>query len=164
MFCHRELYLRANVDSRSFLSPDGRCYSFDDGGNGCGRGEGIGCIILKPLEEALKSGDNIRAVIRNSGSNQDGKTSGITLPNGKAQVELMENLYQFAGLDPLETSYIEAHGTGTAAGDPIEACSLAKVFSAKRSIGDVLKVGSIKSNNGHLGGVLGGGHVGTELC
>ncbi|SRR6266536_2638234 len=128
MFCHRELYLRADINSRRFLPPDGRCYSFDDRGNGFGRGEGIGCIILKPLGEALKSEDNIRAVIRNSGSNQDGKTPGITLPNGKAQIELMENLYQFAGLDPLETSYIEAHGTGTEAGDPIEASSLVKVF------------------------------------
>lgn len=94
-----------------FLSPDGRCYSFDERGNGFGRGEGAACIVLKPLHEALKAGDTIRAVIRNSGTNQDGKTSGITLPSGQAQFELIRSLYKSAGLDPLQTSYVEAHGT-----------------------------------------------------
>ena len=92
------------------MSPDGRCYSFDERGNGFGRGEGAACVILKPLNEALKNGDTIRAIIRNSGTNQDGKTSGITLPSEKAQCELIDHLYTSAGLDPLETSYVESHG------------------------------------------------------
>jgi acyl transferase domain-containing protein len=91
-------------------------------------------------------------VIRNSGTNQDGRTSGITLPSGKAQVELIERLYQATGLDPVKTSYVEAHGTGTAAGDPIEAASLSKVFARERPSDEPLKVGSIKSNIGHLEG------------
>jgi acyl transferase domain-containing protein len=91
-------------------------------------------------------------VIRNSGTNQDGKTAGITLPSGKAQVELIESLYRAAGIDPSETTYVEAHGTGTAAGDPIEASSLSTVFSPGRDQEEPLQVGSIKSNIGHLEG------------
>ncbi|KAK9490612.1 hypothetical protein V1508DRAFT_424315, partial [Lipomyces doorenjongii] len=135
-----------------FLSPDGRCYAYDERGNGFGRGEGASCLILKRLDEALQAGDTIRAVIRNSGTNQDGKTAGITLPSGKAQVELISSLYRAAGIDPSETTYVEAHGTGTAVGDPIEACSLSTVFSPGRSLEEPLKVGSVKSNIGHLEG------------
>lgn len=108
--------------------------------------------MLKRLDEALLAGDTIRAVIRNSGTNQDGKTAGITLPSGKAQVELIESLYRAAGIDPSETTYVEAHGTGTAAGDPIEASSLSTVFSPGRDHEEPLQVGSIKSNIGHLEG------------
>ncbi|KAH7398011.1 putative polyketide synthase [Cadophora sp. MPI-SDFR-AT-0126] len=135
-----------------FLSPDGRCYTFDSRGNGFGRGEGAACLVLKPLSAALENGNTIRAVIRNSGTNQDGRTSGITLPSGKAQVQLIERLYASAGLDPKETTYVEAHGTGTTAGDPIEAASLARVFCKGREEGDMLRVGSVKSNIGHLEG------------
>ncbi|KAK9238572.1 hypothetical protein V1525DRAFT_387470 [Lipomyces kononenkoae] len=135
-----------------FLSPDGRCYAYDERGNGFGRGEGASCIMLKRLDEALQAGDTIRAVIRNSGTNHDGKTAGITLPSGKAQVELINSLYRAAGIDPFETTYVEAHGTGTAAGDPIEAGSLSTVFSPGRSPEEPLKVGSVKSNIGHLEG------------
>ena len=91
-------------------------------------------------------------MIRNTGTNQDGRTVGITLPNGDAQVELIDRTYRNAGLDPIHTSYVEAHGTGTAAGDPIEAASLAKVFGRGRPLDRPLKVGSIKSNIGHLEG------------
>ena len=94
------------------MSPDGRCYTFDDRANGYARGEGVGTIILKPLVDALKHGDTIRAVIRGTGSNQDGKTSGITLPNAAAQEALIRSTYENAGLDPIETTYVEAHGTG----------------------------------------------------
>ena len=132
------------------LSPDGRCYAFDDRAiSGFGRGEGSACIILKPLEAALKDGDPIRSIIRNSGVNQDGKTAGITMPNGEAQVSLIQSVYRAAGLDPLQTDYVEAHGTGTATGDPIEAAALGKVFG--RSAGQPpVVVGSVKSNIGHL--------------
>ena len=132
------------------LSPDGRCYAFDDRAtSGFGRGEGSACIILKPLEAALKDGDPIRSIICNSGANQDGKTAGITMPNGEAQASLIRSIYRIAGLDPLQTDYVEAHGTGTATGDPIEATALGKVFGRDPGKPPVV-IGSIKSNIGHL--------------
>ena len=97
----------------------------------------------------------MRAVIRNSGANQDGRTVGISLPSGDAQVELIERTYRAAGLDPAQTSFVEAHGTGTPAGDPIEAASLSKVFSRQRPVDQPLHVGSVKSNIGHLEGASG---------
>ena len=106
--------------------------------------------MLKPLGVAIRDRDNIRAIIRNSGSNQDGKTNGITFPSGEAQADLMRSVYQSAGLDPLDTSYVEAHGTGTAAGDPVEAQAIASVFAEKREIDNPLYVGSVKTNIGHL--------------
>lgn len=137
------------------LSPDGRCYSFDDRGiSGFGRGEGSACIILKSLEAALKDGDPVRSIIRNSGVNQDGKTTGITMPNGQAQASLIQSVYRATGLDPLHTDYVEAHGTGTATGDPIEAAALGKVFGRGQGQSPVV-VGSIKSNIGHLEAVSG---------
>ncbi|KAL1857997.1 Type I Iterative PKS [Paecilomyces lecythidis] len=138
-----------------FLSPDGRCYTFDERASGYGRGEGVGCLILKPLADALRDNDTIRAVIRGSGSNQDGKTTGITLPNGAAQEELVRGVYEAAGIDPLETEYVEAHGTGTQAGDPLETGALSRVFCPGRSPEKPLRVGSIKTNVGHLEGASG---------
>lgn len=79
---------------------------YDERANGFGRGEGVGCIVLKPLAEALKDGDSIRGVIRNSGINQDGRTVGITFPSSEAQTELIERTYKTAGLDPVQTSYV----------------------------------------------------------
>jgi acyl transferase domain-containing protein len=131
-----------------FLSPDGRCHSFDQRANGYGRGEGVGCVILKPIDEALKNGDVIRAVIRNTGINHDGKTPGVTFPSAKAQEALARKVYAQAGLDPLETTYIESHGTGTQAGDPVEASALFMNFGKNRS--DPIHVGTVKSNVGHL--------------
>ncbi|KAL9042477.1 MAG: hypothetical protein Q9214_003767, partial [Letrouitia sp. 1 TL-2023] len=138
-----------------FLSTDGRCYSFDHRANGYARGEGAACLILKPLKDAVRDGDTIRGVIRNTGINQDGKTSGITLPSGEAQEALIRSVYKGAGLNPLETSFVECHGTGTPAGDPLEAGALAKVFAPGRSSGEPLRIGSIKSNMGHLEGASG---------
>ncbi|KAL9122898.1 MAG: hypothetical protein Q9187_000549 [Circinaria calcarea] len=138
-----------------FLSPDGRCYSFDHRANGYARGEGAACVVLKSLEAALKDGDTIRGVIRNTGLNQDGKTAGITLPSKDAQEALIASVYRGAGLDPLETSYIEAHGTGTPAGDPIECGAIAKIFAPGRPAEKPLRIGSIKSNMGHLEGASG---------
>ena len=137
------------------MSPDGRCYTFDDRANGYARGEGVGCLILKPLQDALMDGDTIRAVIRGTGSNQDGKSSGITLPNIAAQEELIRSTYESAGLDPIETSYVEAHGTGTPAGDPLETGALSRVFSPNRLFDEPLRIGSIKTNVGHLEGASG---------
>lgn len=93
------------------VNPNGRCFVFDSRGSGYARGEGVGTVILKRLDDALEAGDPIHAVIRNSALNQDGKTAGISLPNADAQAALMKLVYANAGLDPRETSYVEAHGT-----------------------------------------------------
>ena len=126
----------------------GRCYTYDSRGTGYGRGEGIVTLLLKPLDAAVRDRDNIRAVIRNTGVNQDGNTSGITFPSCNAQAELIRSVYTAAGLDPAATDYVEAHGTGTAAGDPVEAEALSRVFCKDRST--PLHVGSVKTNIGHL--------------
>ena len=105
--------------------------------------------MIKPLKDALEAGDNIRAVIRNSGANQDGRTAGITMPSQQAQKDLMHSVYSSAGIDPSETRYVSAHGTGTAIGDPIEAGAIASVFASGRSPEEPLIVGSVKTNIGH---------------
>ena len=138
-----------------FLSPDGRCYTFDERANGYARGEGVGCILLKPLSDALRDKDPIRAVILGTGSNQDGRTQGISLPSAAAQEQLIREVYQAAALDPLETEFVECHGTGTQAGDPLETGALSKVFSPGRPDNRPLRIGSIKTNVGHLEGASG---------
>ena len=106
--------------------------------------------MIKTLDHALRDGDNIRALIRNTGANQDGKTNGITFPSTEAQANLIRSVYHSAGLDPIETDYVEAHGTGTAAGDPVEAEALSRVFTVKRATENPILVGSVKGNIGHL--------------
>ncbi|KAK6606189.1 polyketide synthase [Botrytis cinerea] len=139
-----------SMSNSRLFSDEGRSFSFDSRGTGYGRGEGCGLIVLKPLEQALKDNDNIRAVIRGSGINQDGKTPGITMPNGSAQESLMKWVYESAGIDPKDTGYVEAHGTGTKVGDPIEATALYNVFGEGRNARNPLFIGSVKSNIGHL--------------
>ena len=107
-------------------------------------------IVLKRLDDALKSGDNIRAVVRHTGVNQDGKTSGIALPNQQAQENLVRGMYQELALDPRDVQYIEAHGTGTLAGDMTEMKSISNVFCNSDRGEHQLYVGSVKSNIGHL--------------
>ncbi|KAL8963122.1 MAG: hypothetical protein Q9193_000576 [Seirophora villosa] len=128
----------------------GRSYTYESRATGYGRGEGVVSLILKPLQDAIRDGDNVRAIIRNTGANQDGKTNGITFPSCDAQAKLIESVYEAAGLDPLETDYVEAHGTGTAAGDPVEAEALARSLTQKRVPEKPLIVGPVKSNVGHL--------------
>ncbi|KAH9909898.1 putative polyketide synthase [Xylariomycetidae sp. FL2044] len=135
--------------SRLF-SDSGRSYSFDNRGTGFGRGEGCGVVILKPLEQARKDNDQIRAIIAGSGINQDGRTPGITMPCGDAQETLMRQVYNNAGINPADCGFVEAHGTGTRVGDPIEATAIHKVFSEGRTARDPLLIGSVKSNIGHL--------------
>jgi acyl transferase domain-containing protein len=95
----------------SFLSPDGRCYSFDHRGNGYARGEGVAALLLKPLSRAMKDGNPIRALVRAVGTNQDGHTSGgLTQPSMKMQATLIRDTYQMAGLDMTKTRFFEAHG------------------------------------------------------
>ncbi len=144
-----------NMTALNFLSPDSKCQSFDHKANGYARGEGAASLILKPLDAALRDNDTIRALIRGSAVNQDGKTPGITLPSMQAQSELIETAYRSAGLSPADTSYFEAHGTGTPAGDLLEMSALASVFGKTRTMQNPLNVGSIKSNIGHLEGASG---------
>ncbi|KAI9368681.1 hypothetical protein BJX61DRAFT_546289 [Aspergillus egyptiacus] len=137
------------------LSPDGRSHSFDSRANGYARGEALAAIIVKPLRQALADGDTIRAVIRGSGANQDGKTVGITIPNGNAQADLIRTTYATAGLGLEQTGYFEAHGTGTPVGDPIELSAIGGSFGALRSHDNPLIVGSVKTNIGHTEGAAG---------
>ena len=137
-----------------FLSPDSLCYSFDDRANGYSRGEGFGIIVLKSLSNALRDGDTIRAVIRATGINQDGRTPGITQPSSRAQEKLIRETYARAGLDMTTTRYFEAHGTGTQIGDPLEASAIQSAFS-DRSSNTPLYIGAVKSNIGHLEGASG---------
>ena len=140
------------IGSLGMLSPDGRSYAFDSRANGYGRGEGVATLVIKRLSDALAANDPIRAVIRETALNQDGKTDTITTPSGAAQVELMRECYRRAGLDPRGTQYFEAHGTGTPAGDPIEAGAMAAIFSGgagRESKENYLRIGSVKTNVGH---------------
>ncbi|WP_425144795.1 type I polyketide synthase [Deinococcus sp.] len=134
------------------LSPTGRCRSFDADASGYVRSEGVGVMVLKPLSRAQADGDRIYAVIRGADLNQDGRTSGIALPNGDAQAALLAQVYAEAGLDPSRVRYVEAHGTGTAAGDPIEVNALGSVLRAAYTPGQDAEcvIGSVKSNIGHL--------------
>ncbi|KAI0517601.1 ketoacyl-synt-domain-containing protein [Xylaria bambusicola] len=140
--------------SRLF-SDSGRSYSFDSRGTGFGRGEGCGVIVIKPLDQAQKANDQIRAIIAGSGINQDGRTPGITMPCGDAQEKLMRQVYNNSGLSPADCGFVEAHGTGTRVGDPIEATAIHKVFHQGRTPRDPIWLGSVKSNIGHLEGASG---------
>lgn len=132
------------------MASDGRCKTFDARANGYVRSEGVGVVLLKPLSQALKDGDFIYAVIRGSAMNQDGRSNGLTAPNGKAQEELLKKAYQNAGINPWDVDYVEAHGTGTPLGDPIEVQALGTVMGKNRSPDKPLKIGSVKTNIGHL--------------
>lgn len=140
----------------SLLADSGTCYPFDQRGvSGYGRGEGASCVILKPLHAALADGDPVRAVILNTGINQDGRTRGVGVPSAVAQEDLIRSLYSAAGIDTEQTGYVEAHGTGTKTGDPIEARALHRVFGCQRARDDPLLIGSVKSNIGHAEGASG---------
>ena len=137
--------------SRSrMLSPDGRCRTFDAGADGFARGEGCGVVVLKLLRDAEADGDRILAVIRGSAVNQDGASSGLTAPNGPQQEAVIREALARAGVAPRLVSYIEAHGTGTQLGDPLEMQALGAVFGADRNGVPPLLVGSVKTNVGHL--------------
>ncbi|HSX83972.1 MAG TPA: type I polyketide synthase, partial [Cellvibrio sp.] len=139
-----------SMSKGGFLSAHGRCKSFDKDAAGYVRGEGAGIIIIKTLDQAIADKDEIYAVIRNTGVNQDGHTqNGISFPSAEAQQRLIEKVYREAAINPLDVGYIEAHGTGTQAGDPIEIASLAAVFTPGRPIATPCFVGSVKSNFGH---------------
>jgi acyl transferase domain-containing protein/D-arabinose 1-dehydrogenase-like Zn-dependent alcohol dehydrogenase/acyl carrier protein len=136
--------------SAHMLAPDGRCKTFDAAADGYVRGEGCGVIVIKRLEDAIRDGDRIRAVIRGSAINQDGASGGLTVPNGIAQQRVIADALERADLEPCDVGYLEAHGTGTSLGDPIEAQAAGAVLGAGREPGDPLLMGSVKTNIGHL--------------
>jgi acyl transferase domain-containing protein len=132
------------------MARDGRCKSFDASADGFVRAEGCGVVVLKRLSDAMADGDHILAVIRGTAVNQDGRSSGITAPNGTAQEAVIRAALAQSGVRPEEIGYVEAHGTGTALGDPIEAHALAAVLGPGRGAENPLVVGSVKTNLGHL--------------
>ncbi|NTV94311.1 MAG: acyltransferase domain-containing protein, partial [Thiobacillus sp.] len=147
----------------AMLSAAGRCRTFDAEGDGYVRAEGGAILVLKPLETALADGDHVHAVILASGVNTDGYKSGLTIPSPTAQAELMRACCSRAGVAPADIAYIEAHGTGTAVGDPIETAAIGAAIGQARST--PLYVGSVKSNLGHLEPASGmAGLVKTVLC
>ncbi|KAI0840502.1 hypothetical protein F5Y06DRAFT_294490 [Hypoxylon sp. FL0890] len=143
------------LSNQGFLSPNSVCRSFDHRGDGYARGEGFVAIVLKPLADAIQNGDVIRAIVRSTGSNQDGHTPGLSQPSAEAQEDLIRQTYLKAGLDFESTRYFEAHGTGTRLGDPTEMNAIGRVFGTYRSSPGPLYVGSIKANIGHLEGASG---------
>ncbi len=145
---HPQKYLL--LSQGKFVSSDGRCRSFGQGGDGYVPGEGVGAVLLKPLSRAVADGDTIHAVIRGSAINHGGRTSGYTVPNPNAQARLISGVMASAGIEPESIRYVEAHGTGTALGDPIEITGLAKAFGLSSGGGAGCAIGSVKSNIGHL--------------
>ena len=137
------------------LSPDGVCRSFGKGANGYVQGEGVGALVLKPLDQALQDKDNIHGIIKSVAVNHGGRTSGYSVPNPKAQSKLIALALKKARIDARSIGYIEAHGTGTELGDPIEIAGLTTAFDADKVPGHSCPIGSIKSNIGHLEAVAG---------
>ncbi|MYG93533.1 MAG: SDR family NAD(P)-dependent oxidoreductase [Acidimicrobiia bacterium] len=132
------------------LAPDGRCKTFDAAANGYARGEGCGIMVLKRLSEAEADGDRIWGVIRGSALNQDGASTGLTVPNGEAQERVIQEALARAGVLSSQVDYVEAHGTGTPVGDPIELGAVAAAYCTERDPDQPLLIGSVKTNVGHL--------------
>nr|CAM74077.1 Beta-ketoacyl synthase [Magnetospirillum gryphiswaldense MSR-1] len=137
-----------NFAKAGMLSPDGRCKTFSAQANGYVRGEGVGAVVLKYLSEAEKDGDPILAVVRASAVNHGGRANSLTAPNTAAQADLLRDAHTRAGIDPASIGYIEAHGTGTALGDPVEINALKSAFAGVQ--GAHIGIGSVKTNIGHL--------------
>ncbi|MEE8059503.1 MAG: beta-ketoacyl synthase N-terminal-like domain-containing protein, partial [Pseudomonadales bacterium] len=148
LYLHPSSYIE--LCAQQMLSSDGRCKSFGQGGNGFVPGEGVGAVLLKPLSQAEKDQDHIYAVIRGTSINHGGKTHGYTVPNPTAQGQLIRKVLNKAGVDARTLSYIEAHGTGTALGDPIEITGLKQAFEQDTQVKQYCAIGSVKSNIGHL--------------
>jgi len=143
-------YVNLVLSKAKMLSLDGQCKTFDANANGYVQGEGVGVLVLKPLNKALQDNDRIYAVISGSALNQDGKTNGLTAPNGLQQEKLLKTAYEQAKVNPHDISYIECHGTGTFLGDPIEIQALGEVIGKTRDKQKPCWIGSVKTNIGHL--------------
>ncbi len=157
--------LLADFASAGFLASDARCKTFDVSADGYVRGEGAGVVVLKPLARAIADGDPIRAVIRGGAINQDGRSNGLTAPSREAQEAVLRSAYRASGVEPGQIDYIEAHGTGTLLGDPIEARALGAVLAEGRPEGERCWVGSAKTNIGHLEAAAGvAGIIKTTLA
>lgn len=146
----------------NMLSPTGRSRMWDSGADGYARGEGVAAVVLKRLSDAIADGDVIESIIRETGTNQDGRTPGITMPSSTSQAQLIRQTYANAGLsiDKDRCQYFEAHGTGTKAGDPQEAGAIYKAFFGDKAeenveVNNTLYVGSIKTIVGHTEGTAG---------
>jgi len=133
----------------NFVSSKGRCESFGEGGDGYVPGEGVGAVLLKPLSKAITDGDHIYGIVKAAAINHGGKTNGYTVPNPNAQASVIGRSFKDAGIDPRTISYIEAHGTGTSLGDPIEITGLTKTFQEYTKEKQFCAIGSAKSNIGH---------------
>ena len=131
------------------LAPDGRSKTFDEAADGYGRGEGCGVVVLRRLSDALADGDPVLAVILGSAVNHDGHSSGLTVPNGSAQQDVIRTAIAAAGVEPAQVGYIQAHGTGTPLGDPIEVAALGAVLG-DRDPTQPVQLRSVKTNIGHL--------------
>ena len=139
-----------NFTRARMLAPDGRCKTFDSAADGYVRGEGCGVVVLKRTQDAIRDGNRIRAVIRGSALNQDGASGGLTVPNGGAQQRVIASALRRAGVTGGDVDYLEAHGTGTSLGDPIEVQAAGAAFGEGRDPDRPLLIGSVKTNIGHL--------------
>ncbi|KAJ5957961.1 Acyl transferase/acyl hydrolase/lysophospholipase [Penicillium vulpinum] len=140
----------AAMTQEGILSPEGSCKTFDAKADGFARGEAVNAVYIKGLDDAIRDGNPIRAIIRNTGTNSDGKSEGLMTPNSKSHEALMRKVYADAHLDPALTGFIECHGTGTATGDPLETTAVGEVFGASG-----VYIGSVKPNVGHSEGASG---------
>src|SRR6266851_2241889 len=147
---HLHPYGFIGFSKASMLSRQGRCRVFDAGADGYVRSEGGGVVLLKPLSQALADGNRILAVVAGTGVNSDGRKPGLTVPSHEAQAELLREVYGRAGIAPADIDYFEAHGTGTAVGDPLETRAIGEAIGRHRPPGNPLPIGSIKGNIGHL--------------
>lgn len=156
-------YITIGFSQAQATSPDGICRAFDSLANGMVRGEGVGVVVLKPLSEAIKDNDKIYAVIKGSAVNQDGQTNGLLAPSAEGQKEVLKNALEYSNVNPEDIDYIEAHGTGTILGDPIEAKALGETLNVNRN--KICKIGAVKTNIGHLEAAAGiAGLIKTALC
>ena len=142
--------LSISLGKAGALSPTGRCRAFDADADGYVRGEGSGFVVLKRLDEAIADGDRIYAVLRGSAINQSGRRNGLTAPGSWGEENVMVTAWHSSGMAPMDADYVEAHGTGTVLGDAIEASALGKVFGNGRNGHGPCRIGSVKTNFGHL--------------
>jgi acyl transferase domain-containing protein len=140
------------MSADGLLSPEGSCKTFDATADGFARAEAVTAVYIKPLRDAIRDGNPIRAVIRGTATNSDGNSASLMSPNGEAHEELMRKVYAHAGLNPKDTAFVECHGTGMPTGDPIETTAVGKVFATD---GHTIHIGSVKPNVGHSEGASG---------